>query len=65
MDTASKMIIGLAVALAGLLGLFMLANAADLGIQLFGGLLFLFGVFLNFWFIKSHYDALDQTRAGR
>ena len=64
MDTASKMIVGFAVAVAGLLGLFMLANAVDLGIQIFGALLFLFGVLLNFWFIKSHYDRREQAQSG-
>lgn len=59
MDTAGKMIVGVVMALAGLLGLFMHAKAVDPGIQIFGGLLFLFAVFLNFWFIKGHYDALD------
>jgi hypothetical protein len=61
MDTAMKMTIGIVAALAGLLGLFMHANAVDLGIQVFGGLLFVFAVFLIFWFIKSHYDALDRA----
>jgi hypothetical protein len=58
------MIVGVAVAIAGLLGLFLLANAVDLGIQIFGALLFLFGVLLNFWFIKSHYDGLERPPTG-
>ena len=61
MDIAMKMAIGIVVALAGLLGLFMQANAVDVGIQIFGGLLFLFAVLLIFWFIKTHYDALDRS----
>jgi protein-S-isoprenylcysteine O-methyltransferase Ste14 len=63
MDTAVKVIVGAIVALAGLLGLFLHANAVDSGIQIFGGLLFVFAVLLNFWFIKGHYDALDAKAA--
>jgi hypothetical protein len=63
MDTPAKFVVGVLVALAGLLGLFMHARAVDPGIQIFGGLLFLFAVLLNFWFIKRHYDALDSSAA--
>lgn len=63
MDTAVKVVVGVIVALAGLLGLFLHANAVDPGIQIFGGLLFVFSVLLNFWFIKGHYDALDGSAA--
>lgn len=60
MDKAVKLVVGVLVALVGLLGLFMQSKAVDPGIQIFGGLLFVFAVVLNFWFLKGHYDALEQ-----
>ena len=60
MDKALKIAVGIVVALVGLLGLFMQSRAVDPGFQIFGGLLFVFAVLLNFWFIKGHYDELER-----
>lgn len=50
-----------AMTLAGLLGLFLASRAVDPGIYLFGFVLFALAVFLNFWFIKRHYDGADTA----
>lgn len=60
MDEAMKMVVGVAVAVAGLVGLY-LASRGDAGIQVFGLLLAGFGVFLNFWLIKRHFDQIDRA----
>lgn len=57
MEHALKVWIGAIAALGGLLGLFITSHAQDEGMHSFGLLLFLFGVTLNFWLIKRHFDA--------
>jgi hypothetical protein len=41
---------------AGLLGLLLASRAVDEGIQIFGFVLFVLAVFLDFWLINRHYD---------
>lgn len=53
-------IVGIGVALLALLGLQMAAHAVDLGVSVFGWLLFLFAVGFDFFLIKLSYD----RRAG-
>jgi hypothetical protein len=51
-----------AMTLTGLLGLFLASRAVDPGIHLFGFVLFALAIFLNFWFIKRHYDHVPDSR---
>lgn len=53
---ASSWIVGIIVTLLGLLGLTMAAKAVDLGVHIFGLLLFVFAVGFDFWLIKLGYD---------
>jgi hypothetical protein len=62
MDKVMNVVIGTAVSVIGLLGLFLAARSVDTGIELFGLSLFLFGTGLNFWLIKSHFDRADQHK---
>jgi hypothetical protein len=56
----SSWIVGAAVALLGLLGLTMAARATDLGVHLFGMLLFVFAIGFDFWLIKLGYDRAER-----
>lgn len=62
MDGTMNVVIGIAAALIGLLGLFLAGNSVDSGIELFGLSLFLFGTGMNFWLIKRHFDYVDRHR---
>jgi O-antigen ligase len=57
-------IIGGLVALAGLIGLFLAADAVDRGIYVFGLGLFAFAVLFVFSQIKHAFDARDAARVG-
>ena len=57
-------LVGAAVTLLGLLGLTMAAKAEDIGVHLFGMLLFGFSVAFDFFLIKLSYDRAEE-RAGR
>jgi hypothetical protein len=61
MDEATKLIVGVAMAIAGLVGLFLAARGVDVGMQIFGLLLAAFAVFLDFWLIKRHFDQIDNA----
>jgi hypothetical protein len=56
MDNVMKAIFGVMAAGAGLGGLLLASRGVDIGIHLFGLLLFAFAVFFNFWLIKRHFD---------
>lgn len=60
MDEAMKFLAGAAAVVAALSGLFLAGRSVDPGFELFGLLLFLFGVGLAFWLIKRHFDSLDR-----
>lgn len=59
MDIVSKLVFGVIVALAGILGLYLAAHSVDDGIYLFGLLLALFAVIFDFWMVKRHFDAAE------
>lgn len=60
MDNAIKVIVGVLVGIAAIGGLMLASRGVDLGMQVFGVLLFVFGVFLDFWFIKRYFDEEDR-----
>jgi hypothetical protein len=60
MEHALRVFVGMFTALGGLFGLFVTSRAQDDGMATFGFLLFLFGILLNFWLIKRHFDAIAQ-----
>jgi hypothetical protein len=60
MDNAMKVIFGVLVGIAAIGGLLLASRGVDLGMEIFGLLLFAFGVFLDFWFIKRYFDEADQ-----
>jgi hypothetical protein len=64
MESSVSWIINGLVALAGILGLFLAANAVDPGFYAFGLLLFVFGVLFVFGSIKKAFDESEATAAG-
>lgn len=62
MDEATKIIVGVAMGIAGLVGLFLAARGVDVGMQVFGLLLAAFAVFLDFWLIKCHFDRIEREK---
>jgi hypothetical protein len=57
-------LMGGAVTLLGLLGLTMAAKAEDIGVHLFGMLLFGFAIAFDFLLIKLSYDRAEE-RTGQ
>ncbi|HEX3574984.1 MAG TPA: hypothetical protein VHU42_10325 [Rhodopila sp.] len=57
-------IVGLMMAVFGLIGLFLVAGAADAEMYVFGLALSGFAVCFNFGLLKSHYDRHDEARAA-
>jgi ABC-type uncharacterized transport system permease subunit len=59
----SLVTIGVMVAagLAGLLGLAAASHAHDQGMYLFGLVLFLFAVLMNFLLLKRHFDEAEKA----
>ncbi len=43
-------------ALIGFFGLFIASRAVDTGMDIFGLVLFAFGILMNFWLLKRHFD---------
>ena len=62
MDTAISATLGSIMAVIALLGLFLASRSLDVGFELFGLSLFLFGTGLNFWLIKRYYDCRERDR---
>jgi hypothetical protein len=63
MDTdSSEIIVGLMVAVFGLIGLFLIAGAADIEMYVFGLALTIFSVCFDFGLIKHHFDRRDRAR---
>lgn len=60
MENVLKIVFAGLATLAGLLGLFLAARAADQGIYLFGMLLFAFALVIDFGMLKSHFDAQER-----
>lgn len=57
---SSSWIIGIIVAGLALIGLSMAAHGTDVGVSLFGHLLFVFAVLFEFWLIKRSYDEQER-----
>lgn len=49
--------------LIALIGLFAAGHAVDVGMSVFGLVLIVFGVGLNFLYLKQHFDAADARYA--
>ncbi len=58
---ASDWIVGLMMALFGLLGLVMAANAYDDAFYLFGLSLAAFALIFDFGLVKAHFDRTDAS----
>jgi ABC-type arginine transport system permease subunit len=65
MDGTARWHAGGLVAVLGLIGLFLAANAADAGINLFGWAVAAFAVFYVFALIKQGFDTLDRRSRGQ
>jgi cytochrome c oxidase cbb3-type subunit I len=59
----TTLLLGLLLALAGIMGLFLVANARDAAIAFHGYLFVAFCGLGIFWMIKSHYDGVATTLA--
>lgn len=53
-------LVGAAVTVLGLVGLMMAGKSEDLGVHLFGILLFIFAVAFDFFLIKLGYDRQSE-----
>jgi FtsH-binding integral membrane protein len=62
MEHAMKFLFGGFSAVMAIVGVFLASGAQDEGIYWFGALLFVFGIVLNFWLIKRHFDNKDASR---
>ncbi|HEX2943616.1 MAG TPA: hypothetical protein VHO91_21350 [Rhodopila sp.] len=63
-NNLSNLIVGLMMAAFGLLGLFLVARAADVEMYIFGLSLTAFAVIFDFGLIKRHYDERDRLRVA-
>jgi hypothetical protein len=64
MEHMSDLIVGLMMAVFGLIGLFLVAGANDAEMYVFGLALCGFAVLFDFGLIKCHFDRLDVVRAA-
>ena len=60
-EQASDLVMGAAMGLFGLVGLFLAARAEDSEMYLFGLSLAAFAVFFLFGLIRRHYDEIEQA----
>ena len=58
-SNVSDLIVGLMMAVFGLIGLFLVAGAADAEMYIFGLALCVFAVVFDFGLIKRHFDLRD------
>ncbi len=63
-NDVSDLVVGLMMAVFGLLGLFLVAGAADDEMYVFGLALCVFAVLFDFGLIKRHYDRRDAMLAA-
>ncbi len=56
-------ILGILCALFALLGAVLAANALDTGMYVFGLGLVVFGLWFDFWLMKTHFDEADRHAA--
>jgi hypothetical protein len=62
-SNVSDLIVGLMMAVFGLIGLFLVAGAADAEMYVFGLALSVFAVCFDLGLIRRHYDRRDEIRA--
>ena len=65
METVSSFIVGLLVAVFGILGLFLIAGAMDAEMYIFGIGLAVFAVLFEFGLVKAHFDRHEAVSRGR
>ena len=63
-SNVSDLVVGLMMAVFGLIGLFLVAGAADVEMYIFGLALSGFAVCFDFGLIKRHYDQRDAAQAA-
>jgi hypothetical protein len=63
-SNVSDIVVGLMMAVFGLIGLFLIAGAADAEMYVFGFSLSGFAVCFIFGLIRRHYDRYDAERAA-
>jgi FtsH-binding integral membrane protein len=63
-SNVSDLVVGLMMAVFGLVGLFLVAGAADNEMYVFGIALFVFAVCFNTGLIRRHFDRRDALRAA-
>jgi hypothetical protein len=61
---SGALIVGVMMAVFGLIGLFLVAGAADNEMYVFGIALTGFAVVFDFGLLKNHYDRQDAARGG-
>jgi hypothetical protein len=64
MESVSSLLVGTMVAAFGVVGLFLVAHAADSEMLLFGVSLAGFAVAFDFNLIRRHYNKLDKLHAA-
>jgi hypothetical protein len=62
-SNVSDLVVGLMMAVFGLIGLFLVAGAADAEMYVFGLALCAFAVVFDFGLIKRHFDLRDSLMA--
>jgi hypothetical protein len=63
-NNVSDVVVGLMMAVFGLVGLFLFAGAADAEMSVFGFALSGFAVCFDFGLIRRHFDQRDAVRAA-
>jgi hypothetical protein len=63
-SNVSDLVVGLMMAVFGLIGLFLVAGAADSEMYVFGVALSGFAVCFEFGLVRRHFDRLDAARAA-
>lgn len=63
-SNVSDLIVGLMMAVFGIIGLFLVAGAADVEMYIFGLALCGFAVLFDFGLIKRYFDQRDLVRAA-
>ncbi len=62
-NDVSDLVVGLMMAVFGLIGLFLVSGAADGGMYVFGAGLVCFSLCFEFGLLRRHYDRRDAVRA--
>jgi hypothetical protein len=63
-EDVSTWVIATLTTVMAILGLFLWARAIDIGMNIFGFGLLVFGLAFDFWFLKRHFDAADARAHG-